>query len=336
MFSPPPVTTTAPAVAPVAVQPQFTEASYSVSVPPVTLTAAPAQMRLPVTETAYAAPPAIQSSYVAPQVQTVTETVYSAPRAIESAHVATPVYAPPPPKEVRGERVVGERPISREELANSGNLVEAPAVRAPPREREIVSQREAYTSVRQIASYDPAPVMAPATTTAVSTYQVGPPMMASPPVTTYGGPPMMASPPVTSCAMAPSLTTYAVPSATSYTPAPSIATYAAAAPVAAYAASPGTYSATAGSYTTAIPVQKQASLFDQLDTNHDGVITRDEMARAVNPSPVGREISSGYGIAARGMPLSNTAYVAGRAAAVTSGTSYARGGTLSSSPVAVV
>eukprot|EP00927_Polykrikos_kofoidii_P048344 TRINITY_DN4259_c0_g1_i6.p1 TRINITY_DN4259_c0_g1~~TRINITY_DN4259_c0_g1_i6.p1 ORF type:complete len:148 (-),score=12.85 TRINITY_DN4259_c0_g1_i6:104-547(-) len=103
-----------------------------------------------------------------------------------------------------------------------------------------------------------------------------------------------------------------------------------------------TYAVAPASYATAQPVLNQTSLFDQFDTNHDGVITRDEMTRAANVSTTGRrEISTGYGFARGGMPLSTTAYVRGRPAAISGGSTsvsrnYARGGTVSSSPVAVV
>eukprot|EP00927_Polykrikos_kofoidii_P048338 TRINITY_DN4259_c0_g1_i10.p1 TRINITY_DN4259_c0_g1~~TRINITY_DN4259_c0_g1_i10.p1 ORF type:complete len:148 (-),score=18.52 TRINITY_DN4259_c0_g1_i10:292-735(-) len=103
-----------------------------------------------------------------------------------------------------------------------------------------------------------------------------------------------------------------------------------------------TYAVAPASYATAQPVLNQTSLFDQFDTNHDGVITRDEMTRAANVSTTGRrEISTGYGFAAGGMPLSTTAYVGGRPAAISGGSTsfdmnYARGGTVSSSPVRVV
>eukprot|EP00927_Polykrikos_kofoidii_P048337 TRINITY_DN4259_c0_g1_i1.p1 TRINITY_DN4259_c0_g1~~TRINITY_DN4259_c0_g1_i1.p1 ORF type:complete len:175 (-),score=16.98 TRINITY_DN4259_c0_g1_i1:104-586(-) len=143
---------------------------------------------------------------------------------------------------------------------------------------------------------------------------------------------------------------------TTYAAAPAVnmatATYAAAPAVtmgtATYARAPAMntviakYAGSRASYARAKPVLNQTSLFDQLDTNHDGVITREEMTRAANVSTSSRrEISTGYGFARGGMPLSTTAYVGGRPAAISGRSTsvsrnYARGGTVSSSPVAVV
>eukprot|EP00927_Polykrikos_kofoidii_P048342 TRINITY_DN4259_c0_g1_i3.p1 TRINITY_DN4259_c0_g1~~TRINITY_DN4259_c0_g1_i3.p1 ORF type:complete len:188 (-),score=18.92 TRINITY_DN4259_c0_g1_i3:104-625(-) len=172
-------------------------------------------------------------------------------------------------------------------------------------------------------------------TTATATHAAPPPMT---PTTTY------AAAPAVNMATA----TYAAAPAVNM----ATATYAAAPAVtrgtATYATAPAMNTVTAkyagsrASYARAKPVLNQTSLFDQLDTNHDGVITREEMTRAANVSTSSRrEISTGYGFARGGMPLSTTAYVGGRPAAISGRSTsvsrnYARGGTVSSSPVAVV
>lgn len=71
----------------------------------------------------------------------------SVPSAATSIGAAVPSRSPPKlHAPAPGERVVGERPISREELASTGNLVEGPAINAMSNARVTPAPKATYAT----------------------------------------------------------------------------------------------------------------------------------------------------------------------------------------------
>jgi len=253
--------------APVQVQPQ------AVAPAPVVITADPVVINRP----APAPPPApVVQVQPAPIVETVAPIVREVP--VE--------------KPSMDGRLVGERPIGREELYSSGNLIEAPAVRAPALREEMRYERVVQPQP-VVTTVMPEP-------TPVRTYAAAPvPVRTASPARTYAAAaPSYAAPAATYAA--PEVATYAAPAPTYTAQAPQ-----AVVPGTIYAAptelvevvQPGYSYAGAISGTTmagapmtyAVPPAPVAmgGAFAQVDRNHDGVIDRAEFNAAFGGAAVG-------------------------------------------------
>lgn len=155
--APPPVVAT-PVMA------QQTLVAPPVMVPPVQqVVAQPVQQQViaqPVVQKVVAQP--VQQQVVAVQAQPVVTAAPVVERAIRVERPAQVQAVPAIQKQqmkVSGERVVGERPITREELASTGNLVEGPAQRAERSFGEVASSfGYSATSIERtrVESYAPA------------------------------------------------------------------------------------------------------------------------------------------------------------------------------------
>merc|ERR1719265_3116484 len=187
-----------------------------------------------------------------------------------------------------GERVIGERPVSREELAESGNLLQGPAQELPYREERSMLMRSSECVERAM----PIRQALPMSTTRLETVQAYtvPPVVER--VQTYAAPAVMSAPIVTAPAIQTAQVVQTAPVIQAVQASPVVQTYAAA-PATTYAAPLATtYAAapqTSGTLYTSAPRCAAASIFDLLDRNHDGVIDRAEF-NALSRSRAGRYV----------------------------------------------
>merc|ERR1719265_2251427 len=192
-----------------------------------------------------------------------------------------------------GERVIGERPVSREELAESGNLLQGPAQELPYREERSMLMRSSECVERAM----PIRQALPMSTTRLETVQAYtvPPVVER--VQTYAAPAVMSAPIVTAPAIQTAQVVQTAPVMQAVQASPVVQTYAAA-PATTYAATTyaaplaTTYAAapqTSGTLYTSAPRCAAASIFDLLDRNHDGVIDRAEF-NALSRSRAGRYV----------------------------------------------
>jgi len=153
--------------------------------PAMTSYAAPVARPMPTMAASYVPPPVttmarpmpvMTASYVPPPVATMTavSTSYVPPTTYrQEQYVAQPRQP--------GKRCIGERPVARDELRATGNLVEGPPVALP---------RKPEPPMRV-----PQPVVEVVTAPPVQTI-VAPPVMAAPPMQVVTAPPVMQAPPV--------------------------------------------------------------------------------------------------------------------------------------------
>jgi len=185
-----------------------------------------------------------------------------------------------------GDRVLDERPITREELAATGNLVEeAPTFVPSPGEQRFasspvsVSQPSQHVRQAEVVPVSPAGYIA-------SSVSIEP-APASPIIPAHEHSPKrrQASSHVPAVTVQAPATTYAYAPASPARVSRTVVSYKAPGTV----TPPTPLPINRGTITTGEPIAR--SLFDQIDRNHDGVITRAEFREAMRMHRAGRSVS---------------------------------------------